>query len=452
MMQLVDQSATALARMLRDGQVSAVEVMQATLARIAQVNPDVNAIVSMMDQDQLLAAAQQADRAPAIGALHGLPMAIKDLAHVEGMPTSMGSPGFAGHLAARSDPHVARMQAAGGIVLGKTNTPEFGLGSHTYNPVFGATVNAMRPAVSAGGSSGGAAVALARGMVAVADGSDMMGSLRNPAGWNGVYGMRPSVGLVPGGPEGDLFAHPLSTNGPMGRSVADVALLLEVMAGPLPGQPLMHDLAPAELDVDISGRRIAWLGDWGNAWPMEAGVLDHCAAEVQRFTQAGCLVEAVAPPFDAAALWEAWTTLRSWAVAGMLGPVFDAQPDLLKPEAVWEISHGRALSVAAITRASALRSDWYRAAAQLFERYDAFVVPTAQCWPFPVTWDWPKTIGAVEMDTYHRWMECVIPVSLIGLPCLAVPTGGPMGLQIAGPTRADRQVLQLGRAWEAICA
>ncbi|WP_234417083.1 amidase [Loktanella sp. Alg231-35] len=454
MAEFMTWTAHQLTAALATRQVSAAEVMQATLDQIAAENPSVNAIVSLRDGDALLAEARAADQQGPHGPLHGIPIAVKDLANVAGLPTSQGSPLFAGSVAAQSDMMVQRMQDAGAIVIGKTNTPEFGLGSHTFNPVAGATQNALMPGTSAGGSSGGAAVALARHMVCLADGSDMMGSLRNPAGWNGVYGMRPTWGRVPSEPLGDMFMHQLSTGGPMARCPRDVALLLDVQSGPDPRQPLglPNDAFAGRIRADVKGRRIAWLADWGGAYPMEDGVQQAAEAAVGRFAQMGCTVEAVKPPFAADAIWEAWITLRSFAVAASLGPIYD-QPELrdqLKPEAIWEVAQGRALTGQQIQRASALRSDWYRAAGALFETYDAFVLPTAQCWPFPIDWHWPKHIGGVAMDTYHRWMEIVVPVSLIGLPCLAVPIDGPrpMGLQIAGPRGADLSVLQLGQAWE----
>ncbi len=453
MTNFLDWNAHDLIAALAKSQLSAVDVMEATLARIDAENGHFNAIVSLRDPDVLMDAARAADQADSKGPLFGVPVAIKDLANVAGLPTSQGSQLFAGKPAATSDMMVQRMQDAGAIVIGKTNTPEFGLGSHTYNPVFGATQNALLAGCSAGGSSGGAAVALARHMVCLADGSDAMGSLRNPAGWNGVYGMRPTWGRLPRDPAGDLFMHQLSTDGPMARSPRDLALLLAVQSGSDPRQPFGLPQASYDtaLDADITGRRIAWLADWGGAFPMEEGVLDMAQASVGRFEDLGCTVEAVAPPFPAAALWDAWTTLRAWATAARLGPLYDnpKHREALKPEAVWEIEKGRALSGRAIQMASTIRSDWYRAADALFDRYDAFVLPTAQCWPFPITWDWPKVIGGVAMDTYHRWMEVVIPVSLIGLPCVAVPMAGPrpMGLQIAGRRGDDLGVLQMGQAW-----
>ena len=457
---LLDQPAFAISAALEAGDLTATALMAATLDRIAARNPALNAIVSLRDADDLMTTAQLADDTPRKGWLHGMPVAIKDLANVAGLPTTMGSPAFSKRPAARSDVMVQRMQDAGAIVIGKTNTPEFGLGSHTFNPVFGTTRNALMPGRSAGGSSGGAAVALAAGMVAVADGSDMMGSLRNPAGWNGVWGMRPTWGRVPSEPLGDMMLHPLSTNGPMARHPRDIALLLDTQAGPDPRQPFGFDHTPLSphLDADLRGRRLGWLGDWGGAYPMEAGVMAHCEAQVQRFTSLGCSIEPVTPPFDATAIWEAWITLRSFAIAAALGPLYDQRKtrEMLKDTAIWEIERGRALSGAEIQRASLIRSDWFRAAARLFDRYDALVLPTAQCWPFPIDWHWPRQIAGQEMDTYHRWMEVVVPVSLIGLPALAVPLppsqGRPIGLQLIGKSRDDLGILQLGTGWQSLNA
>ena len=453
MSDFLEWDAWRLRAALEAREISCVELMQASLARIARDNPVKNAVVSLRDEEALLAEARAAEAVTERGPLHGLPIAVKDLANAAGLPTSMGSPAFAGKPAATSDIMVQRMQDAGAIIIGKTNTPEFGLGSHTFNPVFGATENATLAGRSAGGSSGGAAVALACGMVPLADGSDMMGSLRNPAGWHGVYGFRPSWGLVPSEPLGDRFLHQLSTNGPMARSPRDLALLLDVQAGPDPRQPfgMPHVPTVATLNADVHGCRLAWLGDWGGAYPMEAGVLDVCKTGLDRLTDMGCVVDEVAPPFPSAAIWDAWITLRSFAVAASLGPLYH-QPktrDLLKPEAIWEIERGLALSGRDIQRASTLRSDWYRAVTKQFESYDAFVLPTAQCFPFSIDWHWPREVGGVAMDTYHRWMEVVVPVSLIGLPAIAVPMGGPrpMGLQIAGRRGDDQAVLQLGEAW-----
>ncbi|MGR3501109.1 amidase [Pseudaestuariivita sp.] len=432
-------------------EASPVAVMEATLARVAEVNGSVNAVVSLRDEAALLAEAAAVERGA--GLLAGVPVAVKDLANAAGLPTSMGSPLFAEHVAARDDLFVARMRAAGAIVIGKTNTPEFGLGSHTFNPVHGRTCNPYDLSRSAGGSSGGAAAALAAGMLEIADGSDMMGSLRNPAGWCNVYGFRPSFGLVPSEPKGETFLHQLATNGPMARSPQGLAALLEVQAGPDPRQPHRAGTFRA-VDVVPRTGRIAWLGDWGGALPMEAGVRDTCESALREMEGLGFVVEPVAPPFDAEALWDAWITLRSWAVAGGLSLLYDdeATRAQLKDTCVWEIARGRALTAMEVHRASEVRSVWFAAAAELFERYDAYALPTAQCWPFEGTWEYPCEIAGVPMDTYHRWMEVVISASLIGLPAVAVPAGFgaaglPMGLQLVGPRGSDAALIGMAERW-----
>lgn len=453
---LLDKSALAQAAALESRAVSAEELMQATLARIAKRNPAVNAIVSLRDEDALLAEARAVDKAPRTGWMHGLPIAVKDLANVAGLPTSMGSPIMAGQVARKDDLLVARMRAAGAVFIGKTNTPEFGLGSHTFNPVHGATGNAYDPTRSAGGSSGGAAVALACNMVAVADGSDMMGSLRNPAGWNNVYGFRPSWGRVPDEAQGDTFLHPLATNGPMARNPRDLAALLEVQSGPVAGRPFTLPKEPylSRIDADMRGRRVAWLGDWGGAYPMEAGVLETCEAALERFDALGVTVEAIPAPFDARKLWQSWLDLRAFANANRLGPLY-GNPDWrkqLKATAIWEIETGHSLTLDAVQAASLARSEWYARAAELFDSFDALILPTAQVWPFPLEVEYPREIAGHPMDTYHRWMEVVIPASLIGLPALAVPAGFgtaglPMGLQLIGRHGNDLALLQLAEAW-----
>jgi amidase len=453
---LLNRDAVDLAAMIARREISATELMEATLARIAEVNPKLNAIVSMIDSEAAMEMARAADRGPVKGPMHGLPLAIKDLADAKGLPTTMGSPAYkdAGP-APKDDIMVARMRAAGALIVGKTNTPEFGLGSHTYNPVWGATRNAWDPSRSAGGSSGGAAVALTTGMTPIADGSDMMGSLRNPAGWANIYGYRPSWGLVPSEPEGDAFLHQLSTAGPMGRSPADVAMTLSVQAGHDPRQPHGRDLPDIEhLQANLEGRRIGWLGDWGGALPMEAGILEACEAAFKTFDDLGCTVEKIAPPFQLELIWDSWITLRSWSNAASLAALYldDRTRDLMKPEAQWEAERGLRLSAMDVHRASVIRSRWFEKAAQLFDSYDVLVLPTAQVWPFPVEWTWPKTIAGISMDTYHRWMEVVVPAGLIGLPCLAVPagfgaTGLPIGLQLVGRRGSDVALLQMGQGW-----
>ncbi len=451
--------ALALSAALEAKSFSCAEVMQATLERIDAVNGVVNAIVSLRDGDDLLAEARAADAAPRKGWLHGIPIAIKDLANAAGLPTSQGSPLFAGQVvAAKDDVMVARLRAAGALIIGKTNTPEFGLGSHTFNPVHGATYNPYDPTKSAGGSSGGAAAALAARMLCVADGSDMMGSLRNPAGWNNVYGMRPTWGSVPSEPAGDMFWHQLSTSGPMARSPADLAAVLDTMTGADPAQP--HGFSPRDtlpqLEARLRPQRIGWLGNWDGAFPYEDGIAQISEAALAALADMGHAVETTAPGFDADALWYSWTTLRSFSVTAGLGEIYadPAKRDLLKPAAIWEIERGLAMDAMTLHRASMIRSDWFRRTNALFDEVDVLVLPSAQLWPFDVEMVHPTEISGVQMDTYHRWMQVVIPAGLIGLPVVNIPVGFgdnglPAGVQLIGPRGSDARLLQLAQQWHA---
>lgn len=452
-MDLTRSSATDLLSALSAGRLSAAELMQATLDRIGQVNGTVNAIVGLRDEDDLLAEADALDAGPRRGPLHGLPIAVKDLVNVAGVVSTQGSPILRDFVPKKDDLIAARMRAAGAILIGKTNVPEFGLGSHTFNPVYGATGNPYDPARTCGGSSGGAAVALATGMTSLADGSDMMGSLRNPAAWNNVYGFRPSWGRVPSEPEGDTFLHQLSTLGPMARSPGDLSLLLDVISGPDARQPHTLETAPVSplRPAEPTGKRIGWLADWGGTFPMEAGLIAQCEEALRVFEALGCHVEPVAPPFDSEQIWDSWMTLRSWSVASGLAPLLE-QKDQLKETALWELERGMAMSAMEVHRASVVRSQWFRRAAALFEEFDALVLPTTQVWPFPVETAYPEEIAGQKMDTYHRWMQVVVPVSLLGLPSLAVPAGFgdnglPAGIQLFGPRGADAALLRLGEAY-----
>jgi len=463
--EIVGLGAVALSRAIATRAVSCRDVMTAYLAHIDAVNPRVNAIVSRQPDASLLEQADARDRELANGHyrgwLHGIPQAIKDLSPTAGIATTFGSPLCADQVPARDGLMVERMKAAGAIVLGKTNTPEFGLGSQTYNPVFGATRNAYDHSLTAGGSSGGAAAALAMRMLPVADGSDMMGSLRNPAAFNNLFGFRPSFGRVPQVPAPDVFGQQLGTEGPMGRSVADVAHLLATQAGPDTRAPLSIAENPARFATDLSGDtqglRIGWIGDWQGYLTMEPGVLNVCEQALRRLETIGCVVESVMPDFDPARLWRCWNTLRHWAVAGKLAPLH-ANSDTrrqLKPEACWEIEHGLALSALDIHRANVERSAWYQTLRGLFDRFDVLAMPSAQVFAFDVDTHWPAQIAGQAMDTYHRWMEVVIGASLAGVPAMNVPAGfdargRAMGLQLIGPHRADLDVLRLAAAYEQV--
>ncbi|MGO4907044.1 amidase [Pseudorhodobacter sp. W20_MBD10_FR17] len=456
-MELTAISAVGLAAMIARREVSCAEVMAAYLARIEVVNPAVNAIVSLRDSDALMDEARAADAAGARGPLHGLPIAVKNLVATKGLRTTYGSPVYADYVPVKDDLLAERMRAAGAIFIGKTNTPEWGHGSHSFNPVHGVTRNPYDLARTAGGSSGGAAAGLAARMLPVADGSDMMGSLRNPAAFCNVYGFRPTWGLVPSDAVGDTFMATLATEGPMARDIADLALLLDVQAGENPAVPFGRTGRFAVPEpADMRGKKIAWLGDWGGAYTMEPGILGQSEVALRVFEDLGAEIVPLAPPFPAEKLWQAWVTLRAMLNAGAKRGLYEhaAHRALTKPETIWEIEQGLNLTAAAVYEASVIRSRWYARAAGLFDQFDALVLPAAQVWPFPAEWRWPQDINGVAMDTYHRWMEVVVPASLIGLPALALPAGFganglPMGVQLMGRSGTDAEVIAMGQAYHA---
>lgn len=453
---MLEWSATQLSQAIHSRSVAPSEVMAAWLAQVQVGNPSVNAIVSLRDPDALMAEARALDDQQAVGWLHGIPFPVKDLVATAGLRTTWGSPIWKDHIPAKDDLVAARLRSAGAVIAAKTNVPEWGQGSHSFNPVFGVTRNPYDRSRSAGGSSGGAAAALAARMAWVADGSDMMGSLRNPAAFCNVYGFRPTWGLVPQDAEGDTYLGTLSTEGPMARTVEDIARLLEVLAGENPEVPFpraVPDLRSA-LGQGIKCRRIGWLADWGGAYPMEPGILAACEAGLRVLEDLGAVVEPLPPPFPAEKLWSSWVTLRAMLNAGAKRILAEdpAKRALTKPETLWEIEQGLGLSAQAVYEASVIRSRWHAHAARLFDRFDAVVLPSAQVWPFPADWHWPQAINGQAMDTYHRWMEVVVPASLIGLPALSVPVsfgeqGLPMGMQIIGRSGDDARILAIGQAY-----
>lgn len=434
------------------------QLMLDTLGTIEQLNPLINAIVALQDESALLEQARQADQTPPTGTLHGIPMAVKDLVNVAGIVSTLGSPLLKNNIPSKDDVIAKRLRHAGAIFIGKTNTPEFGFGSQTYNPVYGATATPYDLSKTSGGSSGGAAAALASGMVIVADGSDMMGSLRNPAAFCNVYGFRPTYGLVPNEPRGDIFMHQLATLGPMARNIEDLAILLDVIAGPdnrhPHSLPVVSQFETAIKSKPKNNQRIGWLADWNGSYPTQAGVLQTCEEALTVFSDAGHRVEKVDAPFDRDLLWTSWIQLRSFAIASLLGDVYnnEKQRAQLKPEAIFEIESGLALSVKDISRASAIRAQWFEKANKLFSNYDVLVLPSSQVFPFDKAMHWPNNINGQIMDTYHRWMEVVIPASLIGLPALNVPAGFsenglPMGIQLIGPRMSDASLIQLAQQY-----
>jgi len=461
--QIPDMTAVGLGRAIRDRRVGCVEVMTAYLDRIERLNPKANAIVALENRGELLREAAEKDaqlaRGGPLGVLHGFPHAVKDLQPVKGLRFTQGSPIFRDTVATFDSIPVERVRAAGAIFIGKTNTPEFGLGSTTYNPVYGITRNAYDPARTSGGSSGGAAVALALHMLPVADGSDYAGSLRNPAGWNNVYGFRTTIGRVPAVGR-EVWLPSMGVNGPMARNVADLALLLSVQAGFDPRAPLSMDgdggRFRESLTGDLKGKRIAWLGDFGGAVPNEPEVLDVCRQALKTFEAIGCVVEEAVPDYPVENVWQAFIRLRQWQQGGGVLALYNDPKTraLLKPEAVYEVEGGLKLSAYDVTASSVVRSEWTRAVAKLFERYDYMLLPTAQVFPFAADLDWPKTVAGRTMRTYHEWMQAVCLITMAGCPALAVPAGFnaaglPMGIQIVAPQHQEMACLKLAARYEA---
>jgi amidase len=457
-------SATALSQAIHSRALGCRELMRATLERIERFNPRHLAIVNLADPERLLAQADERDaelaRGESRGWMHGMPQAVKDAAHAVGFPTTFGSPLNADFMPAHDSIHVQRVKAAGAIVIGKTNLSEFGLGSHSYNALFGTTRNAWDPSLSAGGSSGGAAVAVALRLLPVADGSDFMGSLRNPAGWNHVFGMRPSQGRVPGWPRPDLWVSQLATDGPMARTVHDLARLLQTQAGHDPRAPL-SSAAPATAlipgqEPSVLGLRIGWLGDLGGHLAYEVGIGEVCAGALRRLAGCGAIVEPAAPTFDPAEVWEAWLVWRKALVAPNIAAVMHRPNarERVKPEALWEYDRAQQLSYGEFERAAVVRSRFYSQMLAQFDDFDLLALPSAQVWPFDASLTWPRVVAGREMDTYHRWMEVTLYATFAGLPAISLPAGfddsgvRPMGLQLIGPPLGDAAVLAAARAYE----
>jgi len=458
---IVMMDALALSRAIHAKQVSCVEVMTAYLDHIDALNPKVNAIVSLQERGGLLRQAKERDaelaRGQSHGWMHGFPQAIKDLAATKGIRTTQGSRIFKDFVPTADAIIVERVKRAGAIIIAKTNTPEFGLGSNTYNDVFGRTLNAYDQSKTAGGSTGGGAVACALHMLPVADGSDHGGSLRNPAAYNNLFGFRPSFGRVPA-QQLDGFYAVMGTPGPMARNVADLAMLLSVQSGYDPRAPLSNEQNPKQftepLKRDFKGVRVAWAGDFGGHIPYDPGVAELCKAALKVLESLGCIVEEAIPDHPIEAVWENWKILRAWQAGSALKAAYKdpAKRALMKPEAQFEVESGHKLAAYDIYDANAVRTTWYHAVRTFFERYDYWIMPSASVFPFDATVDWPKQVGGRTMDTYHRWMEVMIPVTMSSCPALGVPVGFnaaglPMGMQIVAANHAELACLQLADAY-----
>jgi amidase len=454
---MVFTDARELARMLRAREVSARELLAAHLDQVQRCNPEVNALVTLAaeragreaaDADERLA------RGEDVGPLHGLPVAHKDTHDTAGIRTTFGSPLLVDNVPDRDALVVERMRAAGAITIGKSNVPEFAAGSHTVNPVFGPTRNPYARDRSSGGSSGGAAAALACGMLPLAEGSDMDGSLRNPASFCNMVGLRPSPGRVPAWPDPAPWS-PLAVPGPMARTVADAGLLLSVLAGPDLRAPAALDTPGAAFagppDGDVRGLRLAWAPDLGGAVPVEPAVTAVLERAVGVFTELGCTVEPDCPDLDGAD--EVFRTLRAWQFELTFGALLDAHPDGLKATLRDNILVGRALTGPDVGRAHTRHAALHHRVVAFFSTYHALLAPVSQVPPFPVGWEYPAEVAGRPMRDYLEWMASAYLISTTGCPALSVPAGFtpdglPVGLQIVGRPRDEVGLLRLGHAFD----
>ncbi|MDP3892368.1 amidase [Nocardioides sp.] len=454
----VESTAREQAAAVRLGEISARELLELHLARIAERNPELNAIVSL-DEERARVGAAAADEARAAGAelgpLHGLPFAVKDTHRVAGWPTTYGSPLFADHVPETDELLVERIRGAGAVLIGKTNVPEFAAGSHTFNKVFGTTLNPHDPARSAGGSSGGAACALAAGMVPLADGSDMGGSLRNPASFCGVVGMRPSLGRVPEWPLYNQWES-TSVGGPLARNVGDLALLLSVLAGPDPRAPLAlgdpgRAFAPP-VTGSLAGLRVALSVDLGGAFEVDTEVAAVVEASASAFTAAGSRVDAAYPDLDLAD--DTFRTLRAWHFQAKFGTLLAEHPDAFKPSLADNIRAGESLTGADVARAYTQRTTLAERMRVFFADYDVLVLPVSQVPPFPADQEFPTEINGKPMESYLDWMRSAYFITVTGCPAIAVPAGTtsdglPVGIQIVAPHGAERRLLEVAAGFEA---
>lgn len=448
--------ATELASHLRQRKLSAEEVMEAHLRRIERVNPPVNAVVTLTPEkalEEARAADERLARGEEPGPLHGLPVAHKDLVPTAGMRTTFGSRIYEDYVPEKDALIVERLRRAGAITVGKTNTPEFGAGSQTFNEVFGETLNPYDTAKTCGGSSGGSAVALACGMLPIADGSDVGGSLRNPASFCNVVGLRPSLGRVPSWPSRAAW-FPLAVEGPMARTVGDVALMLGAMAGPDPRSPVSlsepgsHFLQP--LERDFGGVRIAWSRDLGEL-PVDPRVTAALEEQRSTFEALGCLVEGADPDLTGAdEVFMAW---RAWYYELELGGLLEEHRDKLKDTVIWNIEEGRRLTGPRLGEIERQRTEIFHRMREFMETYEFLVLPVVQVPPFDVRQPYVTEINGVQMQNYIEWMKSCYYITVTGhpaasVPCGFTPEGLPVGIQIVGRYRDDLGVLQLAQAFE----
>ncbi len=449
----VFSDAVTLADQLQKRDLSAVEAVEAHLLQIERLNPELNAICTLA-ADTAMETARQLDNGPVTGPLHGVPVGIKDLSATKGLKTTFGSPIFSEWVPDYDALPVERLKRAGAIVIGKTNTPEFGAGSQTFNPVFGPTLNPYDLTKTCGGSSGGSAVALASGMVPLATGSDLGGSLRNPAAWCNVVGFRTSIGRVPSYPN-TLGFNSLSVQGPMGRSVDDVALQLSVLAGPDPRVPgcLPEPGTGFSIDLerDFKGTRIAWSRDLGG-YPIDARVTAVLEKQREVFSDLGCIVEEASPDLSDAD--EIFQVFRAYKFASDYRKHLEEHPDKLKRTVAWNIEEGLKLSAMDLAEAEVKRTLLHERVANFFSSYDYLLCPVTSVPPFSIDEEYVTEINGKKLTNYIEWMASCYAITVTGHPAISVPAGFtgdglPVGLQIVGGYRKDLSVLQIAKAFES---
>lgn len=445
------------ARLVRAREISVRELVAAHLERLERVNPAINAVVTVVGEraEEEAAAADRALAAGAdVGPLYGLPVAHKDTHDTGGVRTTYGSPLFRDHVPERDELVIERIRAAGAIMIGKTNVPEFAAGSHTFNPVFGLTRNPHDPDRSAGGSSGGAAAALATGIVPLAEGSDMGGSLRNPASFCGVVGMRPSPGRVPSWPDDSAWST-MSVQGPLARTVADAALLLSAIAGPDPRSPIAIEEPGTRfaepLDRDLTGLRVAWAPDLGGQIRVDADVTDALRGVPGVFAELGCTVEEDAPDLSGAD--DVFRTLRAWLFEMGMGELLDAHPDAIKPSLAANIALGRDLTGPDLARAERRHAEIFHRMRGFFARYDVLALPVSQVAPFPADREYPAEVAGEPCEDYLDWMRSAYLITTTGCPAISVPAartagGLPVGVQLVAAHHADRALLEIAHGFE----
>ena len=448
----------------KSGEISTLDLVENSYEKIEKYNPSLNAIVSLKDKALVIKEAESLIKKGnnEQKLLFGIPLAIKDLFDVKDLPTTFGLPIFKNNIAKKNSILVDRLLNQGALVLGKTNIPELALGSHTKNTLFGATSNPFDEGMSAGGSSGGAASAVASSMIPIADGSDMMGSCRNPAAFSNLYGFRPTPGVIP---EERIMRIDeqfplLSTPGCLAKTPGDMSIFLDAVSGKHSMDPFSFDINGSFRDAgfdkdEFSKMRIGWLGNMNGRYVFEDGILALCEETLKQLEDNSLFVDHVSKDIDTTLLWDAWTTLRSRNVYLYLAESNLQDDESLSAGAQYELSNGKQISNDDLKRSMKMRSELTKKIDHLFGEYDFLAMPSAQVFPFDKNTDYPNKISGKDMQTYHQWMEVTVLSSLLGLPTISIPVGFnennlPMGMQIIGRKKEDLRVISFAKRYEQI--